>query len=626
MEIEQIEILQFLQRHSPFQELPPEQQLQLAQSINVGYFQAGSEILRYNEPLHALHLIRSGAVETFRRNGDLYNRLSEGGIFGEQGLLRGGKVRFPATALEDTLIYFIPDHVFQQLFDSNEFFADYVEVGDTERRKSTRAAKQAEADLLSAKISTLLQREPVCLASSANVWQAAQTMTEHGVSCLLIVHDTANTDQAETAQTGALAGIITDRDIRSRLVAPGLKSETSVSDIMSTNLVTIEQHQYLFEAMMLMLRHNVHHLPVMQQARPVGVLALSDIIRYESQNSLFVVSSIFRQQSVAELSALLKDVKACFVRMVNEDANSHMIGSAMAAIGRSFKQRLLELAEQQLGPPPVPYCFLALGSMARDEQLIVTDQDNALVLDNSFDPVQHDAYFQQLAAFVCDGLAQCGYSYCSGNIMATNAQWRQPLRVWQQYFTEWIEQPSAERLLHANIFFDLDAVWGKTQWADELNQLIATTAKTRPQFLACMTRNALQRTPPLGFFKDFVMENDGRQNNSLNIKRRGTAPMADLIRVHALALGSPATNSFERLRDIIAAKVLPNGRGEDLRDACEVIAMTRIRQQALALQAGETPDNNVVPERLSEFERKHLKEAFSVLSNAQKFLKFHFRA
>mgnify|MGYP006143989839 FL=1 len=141
-----------------------------------------------------------------------------------------------------------------------------------------------------------------------------------------------------------------------------------------------------------------------------------------------------------------------------------------------------------------------------------------------------------------------------------------------------------------------------------------------------MTRNALQRTPPLGFFKDFVMENDGRQNNSLNIKRRGTAPMADLIRVHALAIGSVATNSFERLRDIIAAKVLPNGRGEDLRDAYEVIAMTRIRQQALALQAGETPDNNVVPERLSEFERKHLKEAFSVLSNAQKFLKFHFKA
>ena len=203
------------------------------------------------------------------------------------------------------------------------------------------------------------------------------------------------------------------------------------------------------------------------------------------------------------------------------------------------------------------------------------------MLDNSFDPAKHDAYFQQLATFVCDGLAACGYSYCSGNIMATNPQWRQPLRVWQQYFTDWIAKPDAERLLHANIFFDLDAVWGESRWADELNQLIATTAKARPQFLACMTRNALQRTPPLGFFKDFVMENDGRQNNSLNIKRRGTAPMVDLIRVHALAVGSGATNSFERLRDIIAANVLPKGRGEDLRDAYEVIAMTRIRQQDL---------------------------------------------
>ncbi|MCS4306616.1 CBS domain-containing protein [Rheinheimera pacifica] len=625
MEIEQIEILEFLKRHSPFQELPEPQLLQLAQSIDVGYFQAGSEILRFNEPLQALHLIRSGAVETFRRNGDLYNRLSEGGIFGEQGLLRGGKVRFPASALEDTLIYFIPDKVFQQLFDSNEFFADYVEVGDTERRQSGKAARQAKADLLSVKISTLLQREPVCLDSSASVWQAAKIMTEQSVSSLLILHENTP-DTPGAARPGTLAGIITDRDIRSRLVAPGLKSEISVSQIMSTKLVTVEHQQYVFEAMMLMLRHNLHHLPVLKQAKPVGVLALSDIIRYESQNSLFVVSRIFRQQSVEELSALGKDVKACFVRMVNEDANSQMIGSAMAAIGRSFKQRLLELAEQQLGPPPVPYCFLALGSMARDEQLIVTDQDNALILDNSFIAEQHDAYFQQLASFVCDGLAACGYSYCSGNIMATNPQWRQPLNVWQQYFTDWIEHPSAERLLHSNIFFDLDAVWGQTQWAEQLNQLILAKAAARPHFLACMVRNALQRTPPLGFFKDFVMENDGRQNNSLNIKRRGTAPMVDLIRVHALALGCGATNSFERLRNIIAANVLPKGRGEDLRDAYEVIAMARIRQQALALQADETPDNNVMPERLSEFERKHLKEAFSVLSNAQKFLKFHFKA
>tara|TARA_B100001059_G_scaffold43554_1_gene35654 strand:- start:129736 stop:131583 length:1848 start_codon:yes stop_codon:yes gene_type:complete len=615
VEIEQIEILEFLKRHSPFQELPADQIQQVALSIDIGYFKAGSDILRFNEPLHALHLVRSGAVETFRRNGDLYNRLSEGGIFAEQGLLRGGKVRFPATALEDTLIYFIPDNVFQQLFDENEFFADYVQVGDSERRKTSKASSQARADLLGATVGTLLSREPVSIGSDANVWQAAQLMTEQSVSSLLILDKEQH-----------LTGIITDKDIRARLVAPGLKSETPVTDIMSANPVTIEQQQYIFEAMMLMLRHNLHHLPVVKQQKAVGVIAISDIIRFESQNSLYVVSRIFRKQTIAELQLLVPDVHACFVRMVNEDANSQMIGSAMAAIGRSFKQRLLELAEAQLGPPPVPYCFLALGSMARDEQLVLTDQDNALVLDNRYDPAEHDSYFEKLARFVSDGLAACGYTYCTGKVMATNKEWRQPLKVWQQYFQSWIEQPTAERLLQSSIFFDIDGVWGQTQWAEQLQRLVSNLARKKTLFLASMARNALNRTPPLGFFKDFVMEQDGKQNNSLNIKRRGTAPFVDLIRVHALAIGSTESNSYSRLQDITAAEIMPKGRAEDLRDAFEVIAMTRIRHQAAALRQGTEPDNNVLPEQLSEFERKHLKEAFQVLSNAQKFMKFHLKA
>src|SRR5690606_9227786 len=124
-------------------------------------------------------------------------------------------------------------------------------------------------------------------------------------------------------------------------------------------------------------------------------------------------------------------------------------GSAISGIGRAFTQRLLELAEEKLGPPPVPYCFMVLGSMARDEQLLVSDQDNALVLDDRFDPSLHDAYFRSLATFVSDGLAACGYSYCKGGVMATNDQWRQPLRVWRGYFEQWIEKPKPTTLLNS---------------------------------------------------------------------------------------------------------------------------------------------------------------------------------
>ena len=620
MQDEQLEIQDFLRRHPPFNELPEDTLGQVAASIDVRYFKAGSQIVEFGEEAVSWHIIRSGAVEIFRRNGTLYNRLTEGGYFGEFGLLHRKRVRFPAVALEDTLLYLVPEAVFTELFENNELFADLVEIEDRTRLRQVLSRREDANQLMSATIDGLISRAPVMLPLSANAGDAARIMTEEGVSSLLITTAAANGgDRTE------IAGIITDRDLRTRLIAQGLDYDTPVDRIMSSELVTVAHNQLVFEAMLEMLRHNVHHLPVLKHRQAIGVVALSDIIRYESRNSLFVVSSIFRQHNSDDLAALTPDVRACFTRMVSEDANSRMIGSAMAVIGRSFKQRLLELAEAQLGPPPVPYCFLALGSMARQEQLIVTDQDNALLLDDSFDPRQHDDYFKALATLVSDGLAQCGYSYCSGGVMASNAKWRMTLRQWQGCFDRWIEQPTPESLLNSNIFFDLDGVWGQTEWTEALRARIANKARASSRFLACMARNALLRTPPLGFFKDFVVEPDGRHSRAINLKRRGTAPLADLIRVHALAVGSQARNSFERLQDIIAAGILPIGRGPDLHDALEFISMVRIRNQAQDLGAGREPDNSIEPESLSEFERKSLRDAFLILSNAQKFMKYRYQ-
>ncbi|WP_313951807.1 DUF294 nucleotidyltransferase-like domain-containing protein, partial [Accumulibacter sp.] len=604
MHDEQIEILDFLRRYPPFAELPEETLQHVARSVDVRYCQAGTRIVEFGEEALAWHVVRSGAVEIYRRNGTLYNRLTDGGYFGEFGLLHRKRVRFPAIALEDSLLYLIPEPVFTELFENNEQFADAVEIEDRTRLRQVVSRREDANQLMSATVSVLIGRSPVMLGREATAVDAARRMSEEGVSSLLIIDGAA-----AAGGSPRMAGIITDRDIRIRLVSEGLGYDTPVSEIMSRDPVSVEHNQLVFEAMLQMLRHNVHHLPVLKQQRPIGVIALSDLLRYESRNSLFVVSSIFRQRSVDELAALIPDVHACFSRMVSEDASSRMIGSAMAVIGRSFKQRLLELAEEQLGAPPLPYCFLALGSMARQEQLIVTDQDNALVLDNSFEPAQHDDYFSALANFVCDGLARCGYSCCTGGVMATNAKWRQPLRQWERYFSEWIEQPTPESLLNSAIFFDLDGVWGESEWIEQLQALVSRKAKGNARFLACMARNALLRTPPLGFFKDFVVESDGRHSGTINLKRRGTAPLSDLIRVHALAIGSPTRNSFERLRDIIDADILPRGRGQDLHDALEFVSTVRIRNQANDLAAGIDPDNNIEPESLSDFERRSLRDA-----------------
>ncbi|MFB4203175.1 DUF294 nucleotidyltransferase-like domain-containing protein [Arhodomonas sp. KWT2] len=629
MDVELLEIRQHMGRFPPFDRISDDLLDEVAGQVEVAYYKAGTPILELDQPIERLCYVRSGAVEVYRRSGTLFDRLGEGDVFGHFSLLRNHRVRFPATALEDSLIYFIPETAFWRLCESDDQFADFVELGRP-RLEAAVEEQRKNNEMMVTRVRKLLTRAPQMVESTVSVQQAAQRITASQASAVLVV-DAAVADPRYTytdreGQQWQVRGILTDSDFRTRVVAEGRSPDTPVGEVVGDRLIAIQSDESVYEAMLCMLRNNVHHLPVVHRRRPVGIVHLSDIIRYETQSSLYLVDSIFNQPTPVGLARLLPDVRAALVRMVNDGADSRMIGSALSTIGRSFTRRLLELAEQVLGPPPVPYCFMVMGSMARDEQTIVSDQDNALVLSDDFDPDSHDAYFEALARYVSDGLAACGYSYCKGDIMATNPRWRQPLSQWKAYFRNWIDEPTPERLLHSSIFFDLDAVYGENRFVEALQDLVAEGAKGNERFLAAMARNALNRTPPLGFFRNFVMEHDGRHNNSINLKRRGTAPLVDLIRVHALACGARAQNSFDRLDQIGRTQLLGPGVADRLRYALEFLTMSRIRHQVIDLEQEREPDNNIEPENVPDSERHNLKEAFQALSNAQKFLKFRYPA
>lgn len=626
MEVEWLEIRQHMGRFPPFEAFSDELLDEVAAQVEVAYYRADSDIFVSDQDIDVLGYVRSGAIEVRRHNGDLYDRLGEGDMFGHFSLLRRQRVRFPVRALEDSLIYFIPDAIFQRLCEEDEQFADFVEVERPRLETAVKHQKQ-QNDMMVTRVRKLLTRYPLMLEAATTLQEAAAQVTEFGASAVLVL-DTPEEkaryvfrDSEERAWQ--VSGILTDSDFRSA-VAKGQAPDTPIGDVVGPWLVAIQSDESVHEAMLTMLRNNIHHLPVMHRRGPVGIVHLSDIIRYETHSSLYLVSNIYSQSSAEGLARLAPDVKGTFVRMVEDGADSRMIGSALSTIARSFTRRLLELAEEELGPPPVEYCYMAMGSMARNEQTLVTDQDNALVLADDFDPERHDDYFLALAKRVSDGLAACGYAYCTGDIMATNPRWRQPLSVWKGYFGDWIQDPTPERLLHSSIFFDLDAVYGENSFVEQLQDQVASQAPQSKLFLAAMARNALNRTPPLGFFRTFVMEKDGKHNNSINLKRRGTAPLTDLIRVHALACGSRSQNSFERLSDIGHTRLLPDGVEEKLRHALEFLTLTRIHHQVIDIQTEGEPDNNIEPESISDSDRHTLKDAFQVLSNAQKFLKFRY--
>ena len=622
MEAELREIRDHLSLHPPFDKLLDDLLDDVVGNIEITYFKAGSMILNRGQSIDALSYIRSGAVETYHYNGELYNRLEEGDIFGQFGLLRQGKVRFPVKAIEDTLLYQIPKTIFDRLCD-NDSFADFVELSGS-RLKSTIDESLRENDMMTTRVRKLISRLPLMVEITVSIQEAARLMTENVVSSVLLIEpaDEEDSDGVFRGDDGGLwrlKGMVTDEDLRSQVVAAGVQTDRPVGQLSDGRLITIQSDESVNEAMLMMLRNHIQRLPVLHRRRPVGVLHLSDIVRYETNSSLYLASNIFSRNSVRDLSRLIPEIRAAFIRLVDDGSNAKMIGDAMSSIGRSLMRRLIELAEDELGPAPIPYCFMVHGSLARHEQSVITDQDNALVLHDSFDPEHHDEYFKMLAKKVSDGLDACGYEYCKGGIMATNEQWRQPLAQWRRYFDEWIADPDPQRLLHSCIFFDLDAVYGEEYLVENLQDMIATKARYNPRFLGAMARR-----PPLGFFRTFVMETDGRQHKVINIKGRGLAPITDVIRVHALAVGSKAQNSAERLRDIEQANILPAGQVDKLQYALEFIALVRMRHQAFELRNDQAIDNAIEPENIDTAERHNLKEAFQVVNNAQNFLPYRY--
>ncbi|MEO9274580.1 DUF294 nucleotidyltransferase-like domain-containing protein [Marinomonas sp. 5E14-1] len=613
MDVELTEILEALCQHAPFNDIADDLQLHdMVKEIEIQYLRSGEYIIAPDTLNDTLFFIRSGAIENLSKEQKLIRRMNEGELFGYASILRGGKSSQSMRTIEDSLLYRIPARWFLKFYEENDNFSDFFELERQARLRLAMDSQSSDISLMTCPVISLLRRPPISIQMDSDIRMAAQTMSEHRVSSLLI------TDNDE------LIGIVTDRDLRTRAVAQGLAYETPVSAIMTRDPIIMDSRDYASEAVLKMMERNVHHIPIIKNGRPIGVVSTGDIVQKESHGSVYLISDIFKQNSIESLRAISQKMSHTFTQLVLADANTQMIGNAMSYIGTAFVKRLLQLGEEKFGPAPVPYCFVALGSQAREEQTINTDQDNALILSDKYDKERHGKYFENLSDWVCQNLDKCGYTLCTGDIMASNPRWRQPLSVWKDNFSDWIQNPKAEALLRLSIFFDLRGIYGDKTLAKQLNQHIRKEAQQHSGFLTLMARNANQRKPPLGFFRQFVLDGEGKQSRTFNLKERGIAPIIDIVRVHALACGSDKLNTLERIEDIEAAGLLPDGRAKDLALALEMIGMVRIKNQKDQIEAGDKPNNHVNPENLSSFEKRHLRDAFNIVTRQQEFIKFRY--
>ena len=477
-------------------------------------------------------------------------------------------------------------------------------------------AADPHLNLMTTPVRAMLQRPAVTVSPHTPIRAVAELMREQRVSSVLLV------------EQGHLFGLVTDRDLRNRALAAGLDPALPVLEIATVAPMTIDINAPGFDALLLMARHNIHHVPVMDGTTVAGMVTATDVTEQHSTSAVFLAGDIHKQTTLAGLVAAAAKVKTLQKHLAAAGASAFSTGHIVTAITDALTTRLLHLAELQLGPAPVDFAWVAAGSQARHEQTAKSDQDNCMVLDDAYDAAAHGPYFKQLATWVCDGLAACGYVHCPGEMMAMTDKWRQPQRHWAELFRQWVDTPEPMALMLTCVFFDVRVVAGRPDLLDTLRHRTLQRTRDNRLFLAHMVGNALSRQPPLalfGLFGGLSTLRSGDHKGALDLKHNGIVPIIDLARVYALAAGHPAVNTHDRLAHAAeSGEISPQGV-RDLRDALEHLSLVRIRHQSRRIAAGFEADNYLRPDELSNFERSQLKDAFGVVKSLQDVLGQRYR-
>jgi CBS domain-containing protein len=615
----------FLAQHPPFNHLT-EKQLEFAgNNIFVAFSKSGSD-LQPNRSADkgykvGMLVVRSGSLEIRSDQDVLLDRLSAGDYLLPELLARDTESKPRIIVLEDCLYYELTDHALQTLVaGSSEMAAmcasdktrlTQIQPAATDIDLQQHAAQLTKDAYLTQRVKDTMSTGVVSAGPRTTIRAAAQLMEQHRISSLLI-KDEKN-----------LLGIVTDRDFRTRVLATGIADSEFIEKVMTRSPMSIDVNSRLHDAQLKMMSEGVHHLPVMQDEEPVGIITPSDILRANNIEPLSVVRAVNRAANIEELRIAAEAIPALVVRLIERDVRAIEVGKIITTLSDSITRRLLFLSAEKHGKPPCEYAWLAFGSQARQEQVLGSDQDNGLLLPDDISEADA-AYFEDFASFVNDGLDACGMPYCPGEIMAKNKKWRLTLKGWKACFAGWIEEPSPKAVMHSSIFFDMRHIAGKAELTRALRAYVLERAQSNTIFLAMMCENALLHSPPLGFFKTFVLESDGDHNNTLELKKRGTIPIVDIARNYSLSAGLKPLNTIERLQAMEKAGVMSNEMAYSLIDAHEFIAGIRLEAQGKQFRAGVKVDNYLDPKDLSPLVRHQIKDAFHVVRDAQSAMKARF--
>jgi CBS domain-containing protein len=589
-------IANFLALLHPYDSLTEGELAQVAAASLPKTVRPGEPIYTVGDPLDGLFVIRKGLIEVSDASGSVISLLGPRNSFGERGLMRDGRAMTTARAVEDSDLVVLPAAEFRRLIGEFPAFARFFRRG--------AAHEVAASDLTQRKIGDLMTRQPVAVSPDVTVREAAALMRDSHVSSLGVVRE------------GRIIGIVTTRDLTHRILAEAKDPATPVARVMTPDPFTLTPDSLGSDVLHLMLERRIGHIPVVEGGELIGMVTQTDLTRFQAVSSAQLVRDVASADGIAAMASVAARIPQLLAQLVGGHTAHEVVTRLVTDVADTVTRRLLSMAEAELGTPPVPYLWLACGSQGRQEQTSVSDQDNCLFIDDSATEADM-AYFDRFARFVCDGLNACGYVYCPGEMMALTPRWRQPLRVWRDYFAGWIARPDPMAQMLASVMFDLRPIGGKTQLFADLQEETLALAARNSIFTAHMIANSLKHQPPLGLIRGLATIRSGEHKNRIDMKHNGVVPVVDLGRIYALLGRITEANTRARIMSAGDSGVISASGARDLTGAYDTIARIRLENQVRAIRDGEKPGNFLAPADLSDFERSHLRDAFVVVRTMQ---------
>jgi CBS domain-containing protein len=590
-------LAEFLGRYAPFDDADDDELERLGEGSQQLHVAAGCNVLVEDGAVSSgVYVVQRGAVELVH-DGEVVDVLDVGQVFGHPSMLTGRAPAFTVRTRVESDLILVPAQLAVPHLSSG-----FVAATLRARMVRTGQVVHAQGDVRTAHLGDLVHRPAAICRPDDTVREAAKRMAEKDVSCILVEMDGG-------------WGVLTDSDLRRKLVAEGLSYETPVSALMVGHAMTVLPDRLAIDAMIDMLDLGIHHLPVVDnRGVPLGIVTATDLMYLESRTPFAVRRAISKAETPEQVIAAARHLPQTIVALIRAGVSAIDACRVLTLAGDTAVARLLDIAIERGGPPPCAWAWLALGSVARREQTLASDQDNAFAYDDPGGP-DVDAYFAGIATQINDWLESCGFGRDNSDVLARNRQWRMSRGEWERVLTDCLERPDRSHLVRAAVSFDFRHVVGGLEIVRPL-VAIERSAPRHPDFIARLARTATDFAPPLGRRGRLATDDLGM----IDLKKHGIIPIVNLARFHSIAAGITISSTLDRLTAAEAAGAIGGEAVSELREAFELVLRLRIQLQAGQVEHGEPPGNQLEPGTLPPLTRGQLVQAFQAVTAQQKLL------